>query len=94
MNECRNLNEVRENIDRIDREIVRLLAERGHYVRQAARFKKTSEDVQAPKRVEEVIANVRALAMEYGANPDIVEQVYRTLIARFIDDEMQVHGTG
>ena len=94
MNECRSLDEVRENIDRIDREIVRLLAERGHYVRQAARFKKTSEDVQAPKRVEEVIANVRALAMEYGANPDIVEQVYRTLIARFIDDEMQVHGTG
>lgn len=94
MNECRNLNEVRENIDRIDREIVRLLAERGHYVRQAARFKKTSEDVQAPKRVEEVIANVRALAVEHGASPDIVEQVYRTLIARFIDDEMQVHSTG
>ena len=94
MNECRNLDEVRENIDRIDREIVRLLAERGHYVRQAAKFKKTSEDVQAPKRVEEVIANVRALAVEYNANPDIVEQVYRTLIARSIEDEMQVHSTG
>ena len=94
MNECRSLDEVRENIDRIDREIVRLLAERGHYVRQAARFKKTSEDVQAPKRVEELIANVRALAMEYRPNPDIVEQVYRTLIARFIDDEMQARGPG
>ena len=36
---CKTLGEVRSNIDRLDRDIVRLIAERGRYVHEAARFK-------------------------------------------------------
>ena len=35
---CHTLEEVRTQIDRLDRQIVTLLAERGAYVAQAARF--------------------------------------------------------
>lgn len=91
MTECKSIDEVRENIDSIDREIVKLLSERSRYVKQAARFKKTTEDVKAPKRVEEVIAKVRTLASEQRIDPDIVEKVYRTMIACFIDCEMKEH---
>ncbi len=94
MTECKNIDEVRENIDSIDREIVRLLSERSHYVKQAARFKKTAEDVRAPKRVEEVIAKVRTLALEQRIDPDIVEKVYRTMITCFINSEMKEHNKG
>jgi isochorismate pyruvate lyase len=38
---CENLEQVRENIDRIDNEIIELIAERGTYVIQASAFKKT-----------------------------------------------------
>lgn len=38
MIECKNIDEVRYNIDIIDRKIVELLAERSNYVRQAAKF--------------------------------------------------------
>ncbi len=48
MIECDSLENVRKNIDRIDREIVKLISERSSYVRQAARFKKTMDDVKAP----------------------------------------------
>ena len=89
MTECKSIDEVRENIDSIDREIVRLLSERRRYVKQAAGFKKTREDVRAPKRVEEVIAKVRTLASEREIDPDIVEKVYRTMIACFIECEMK-----
>lgn len=41
---CTSIEDVRENIDRIDRTIVTLLAERGSYVKRAAVFKKTTED--------------------------------------------------
>ncbi|VVB96162.1 Chorismate mutase type II [uncultured archaeon] len=91
MTECKSIDEVRENIDSIDREIVRLLSERRRYVKQAAGFKKTREDVRAPKRVEEVIAKVRTLASEREIDPDIVEKVYRTMIACFIECEMKEH---
>ena len=62
MAECKNIDEVRANIDLIDREIVKLLSERSKYVRQAAKLKKNTDDVKAPNRVEEVISKVRNLA--------------------------------
>jgi hypothetical protein len=43
------LDEVRANIDRLDRQIVSLLAERGGYVLQAARLKETIGDLSAPR---------------------------------------------
>ncbi len=85
--QCASIEEARANIDRVDRGIVTLLAERGGYVRQAAQFKKTTNDVQAPQRVEQIIAKVKALAGELGANPAVTEQVYRAMIAEFIETE-------
>jgi len=91
LQECKSIEEVRENINRIDREIVKLISERSLYVSQAAKFKKTAEDVKAQSRVEEIISKVRGLAVEFDLDPDIVEKVYRTMITCFIDYELKVH---
>lgn len=91
--ECNSIEEVRSNIDRIDRQIVMLLAERGSYVRQAARFKRTAADIPAPQRVEQVISKVVSLSVEFGANPTVTEQVYRAMISGFIDAEIAEHET-
>ncbi len=85
--QCQSLAEVREQIDRIDRQLVALLAERSGYVHQAAAFKRTAADVAAPRRFEQIVARVRHLAMAEGVEADLVEQVYRTMIAHFIDIE-------
>ena len=91
MKECSSLQEVRDNIDGMDRKIVALLAERGAYVRQAARFKKDAAEIPAPARVAQVMDKVNALAMELGANRWVVEQVYRAMTSAFIAVEMEVH---
>jgi isochorismate pyruvate lyase len=91
--ECKSLDEVRANIDRLDRAIIPLLAERGAYVLQAARFKPNVADVPAPARVEDVIQHVMRLAHEHGAIPDVVEKTYRAMIAAFIAAEHHEHGT-
>lgn len=88
---CNSLDEVRENIDAIDRKIVSLVAARGNFVLQAARFKKTTDDVKAPQRVEQVIEKVRGLAAEANANPDVVESLYRAMITAFINAELAEH---
>ena len=85
---CNNLEEVRTNIDRIDDEIIKLIAERATFVVQASTFKKDEEGVKDTKRVEKVIAKVREKAKEYGAEPDMVEAIYREMISRFVDMEM------
>ena len=89
--DCGSIEQVRANIDRIDQQIVALLAERGAYVKQAAAFKTSTADVRAPQRVEQVISKVVALAHSFGANPNITEQVYRAMIAGFIDSELAEH---
>ena len=89
--ECKSLEEVRSNIDRLDRAIIPLLAERGAYVLQAARFKPDAADVPAPARVEDVIRNALKLAREHGAMPDVVEKTYRAMIAAFIAAEQREH---
>jgi isochorismate pyruvate lyase len=88
---CNSLAEVRENIDALDRKIVALLAERGRYVKDAARFKRDAFQVSAPQRQQEVIDKVRALAEKEGAYPEVVEAAYRALIAGFIAREQQDH---
>ena len=85
---CNSLEEVRENIDKIDDEIIKLIAERGTYVVQASAFKKNEESVKDTGRVEKVIAKVREKAKECGASPDMVEALYREMISRFVNMEM------
>jgi isochorismate pyruvate lyase len=85
--QCASLAEVRHNIDRLDRQLVALIAERGAYVGQAARFKKSAEEVPAPQRVTEVLAKVDALAVELGADPAVVDATWRAMIAAFINAE-------
>ena len=84
---CASLAEVRAHIDRIDREIVAALAERGEYVAEAGRFKKDPAAVSAPARVEAIVARVRGLAEADGLAPDVAERTYRALIAAFEDFE-------
>ncbi len=86
---CGSLAEVRQNIDRLDREIVPLLCERLHFVTQAANFKPSVAGVVVPSRVEEIVDTVRAAATALGANADTIERVYRDLINAFTADEQR-----
>jgi isochorismate pyruvate lyase len=89
MIECNSIEEVRINIDSIDEQIIKLIALRGHFVNQAAKFKKDCDDVKAPKRVEEVINKVKNIAISSGANEEVVENIYRAMINSFIKAEMK-----
>jgi isochorismate pyruvate lyase len=87
---CSTLLEVRENIDRIDRDLVRLMAERQKYVAEAGRFKANPAAVSAPARVEQVIVKVRGLAKDSGLSEDVAERTFRAMIGGFEDYERAV----
>lgn len=89
--DCTSLDEVRAHIASLDQRMVGLLAERGAYVQQAARFKRNTDEVQAPKRVAAIIERVRALAIAQGGNPEVTEATYRAMIAAFIEAESAEH---
>ena len=84
---CTSLAEIRTSIDRLDRKIVTLLAERAAYVKDATRFKRDTAEVAAPARQAAVFARARALADELGAPPEVIEAAYRALVAGFVANE-------
>ncbi len=90
---CQDLAEVRANIDRLDQEIVRLIAERAMYVKDAARFKGDAYQVSAPARQAEVFEKARQLArthnMGFEGLEEVVEATYRAMVAAFIANEQR-----
>jgi len=72
---------LRAEIDRIDRALVALLAERVRCLDQVVAVK-TRENLPAaiPERVEEVVAHVRSEAESAGMPPDLAELLWRRLI--------------
>src|SRR5512140_1905064 len=88
------LGELRENIDRLDEQIVALLARRAACVRDATRFKRDQFQVAAPARQAQVFERVRALAESHAGTfpglPQIVEATYRTMVAGFVAAEGQL----
>ena len=87
---CHSLTEVRENIDRIDRDLIRLMAERQKYVAEAGRFKANPAAVSAPARVEQIIEKVKALARDQGLAEAVAEKTFRAMIGSFEDYERDV----
>lgn len=84
---CRDMNDVRAEIDALDREIVALLADRLHFIGEAARIKASRAAVRDEPRVEDVVNKIRAAATAAGIDPDFVEPLYRDLIERSINHE-------
>jgi isochorismate pyruvate lyase len=78
--QSRTMEEVRHGVDRLDEEIVALLAERFRYMEAAARIKSDRETVRDEARKAEVLENVRRLAEAEGSPVHVVEQVYERLV--------------
>lgn len=87
------LDEVREAIDGLDKELIELLARRQKLVRQAGLLKPKNDvqAVSAPERVTQVIASRRAYAQKVGLSPEVAEAVWRSMIDAFIKLEMETN---
>ena len=87
---CQTMTDVREGVDELDRELVRLLVIRQGYMDAAARIKQDREAVYDADRIEDVVSKVLQSAQEQGLNPEIAEPVWRKLIERCIAHEFEV----
>jgi isochorismate pyruvate lyase len=86
--ECHSLAEVRTRIDRLDDEIVELIAARNSYVKQAANFKHSIEEIKGNERMEAVMDRVRSRAMEFGVSPNLLTTLYKIMIDAMVEAEI------
>lgn len=86
--DCFAMSEVRAEIDRIDRALVDLIAERFGYVDRAWQLKQDGpEGAVVPWRIQQVIDRVKLRAEEKGVSATLVEALWRQMIGWFIQYE-------
>ncbi|MBD2743274.1 isochorismate lyase [Coleofasciculus sp. FACHB-1120] len=87
--ECSNIQEIRQEIDKLDRQIIAAFGKRFEYVKAAAKFKTSETTVKAPERVKSMLQQRRLWAEEQGLNPDVIEKLYQDLVTYFINEELK-----
>ncbi|MCH7806514.1 MAG: chorismate mutase [Proteobacteria bacterium] len=90
MKQCTTLEEVRSEIDQIDRGIVALITERLEYIRQAGHIKQNRTEIRDPARVDDIITKVMAETRHSGGDQNLVALIYRVMVEWCITYELAV----
>ncbi|WP_425083877.1 chorismate mutase [Ruegeria profundi] len=91
--DCETMQDLRVQIDKLDRQLIAMLVTRAGYIDRASQLK-PGEGLPAriPDRVEEVVQRVRASSDQLGMDPDLAEKLWRILIDWSIAREERVIG--
>jgi isochorismate pyruvate lyase len=90
---CETMADLRSQIDRIDRALLDLLAERARYIDRAIVLKpRENLPARTTERVAQVIANVRKGAGDRNLDPDQIERIWTDLIETAIAHEAKMLG--
>ena len=87
---CKNIDEIRDGIDGIDYQIMKLFSERYDFVKEIVKFKTDEASVIAENRQKEVIEKRRKWAVELGLNPDLFEDIFWTLMRYNVQKELEI----
>ena len=80
-----SLQDARNRIDDVDRQLVELLAQRQELVDEIAETKAASgRDVKDPSREDELLTRVRDLARSADLSPDLVADLYGRILDHFV----------
>jgi len=88
--ECNSKEEIRQQIDRIDKEIITLFALRFQYVSEIVKYKTDIESVVAQERKDQVIKERGEWAKNHGLDKATFEQIYRFLVDHNIGKELEM----
>ena len=80
----RDLDEIRQRIDEVDRRLVALLAERAGLVGEVVHYKRAHHMAVVDRsREDRMLARIAEAAKEAGVDPRVAQQVLRTIIDGF-----------
>jgi len=85
---CNSLEEAREEIDKLDEDIVELIAKRNSYIKQLAHFKTSIDEIKSDERIDFIISNARAKAISLGLSPNLINDLYITMINNMVESEV------
>ena len=89
--DCKSMEELLHQIDKLDIKIVELLATRSQFIDRATDLKSINGmPARIPDRIESVVSNAREAAQELDLDSDLVEKIWRILIEWSIQREAEI----
>ena len=89
--DCKSMEELRHQIDKLDTKIVELLATRSQFIDRATDLKSINGmPARILDRIESVVSNAREAAQELDLDSDLVEKIWRILIEWSIQREAEI----
>ena len=89
--DCNSKEEVREQIDLIDLELIRLFAKRYEFVKEIVKYKEKTEDAIIALERKDFVINQRAeWAADYGLDYEAYAQLFKHLVEHNISKEMEI----
>ena len=88
--ECQNIQEIRNAIDEIDYQILAFFGKRYEYVKEIVKFKSDKDGIIAKDRQLEVLQKRKDWAIAFGLDPELFEEIYKTLIYWNIQKELEI----
>ena len=89
--DCDSIKEIRDAIDVIDTELLKLLEQRNDYVKEIVKFKNSDEKgIIAQERKELVLEQRKKWAEERGLDAEMIEGIFRLLIDKNIQIQLDI----
>jgi isochorismate pyruvate lyase len=88
--ECKNIDEIRREIDDLDIEIINLISRRRDFIQAIVQYKRNTDDVYALDRYKAVIDERRRMAEQRNLPPDVIEKIYRLMMDYFIEEQLDL----
>jgi isochorismate pyruvate lyase len=91
--DCENIQDIRNAIDLIDQDIIRLFASRDAYVREIVKFKSGEKGIIAQERKDHVMRQRKAWAAEMGLDPGLFEKIFGLVIEKNIQIQFDLYNS-
>lgn len=88
---CQSIEEVRNEIDSIDRDVMELLAKRQEYVHEIVRFKTNHDSIVAQDRQNQLYEQRKKWAEELDLSPEMIDELFKTMVRHNIQRELELH---
>jgi isochorismate pyruvate lyase len=88
--QCADIHDLRQSVNALDKEIIRLLGERVRFSCSAVRFKGGEEQIRNPEHMVEFLAQRRAWGEEYGVDTHVISDIYKIIVEDSISVQLKL----
>jgi isochorismate pyruvate lyase len=88
--QCDNIRDLRDSVNAIDQEIIRLLGERVRYSGNAVQFKSGEDHIRNPEHIVEFFAQRRAWAERCDVDTQVIDDLYKIITANSMGIQLKL----